>query len=207
MSVKDNATPTVIVDENFHRLDMLHHRLIYCHVVASDEAIANFLHWHEASFLPDTLRYKSKVKVHFTDEDTATKQQLVEMVKNLEVTIKFYITYLNSAITASDKQAALQASIEQQLQNDKNSRFIIEESSSDYDVFQARPNIQVVSSKESPETALADICLGVMARKLSGEADATNNRWYQMLYPRIRLQVITDFDGSVRRLTRVNKLQ
>lgn len=177
---------------------------IACHVVASGDAIHKFRDWCKNSYKPDTLRYKNKAKVHYTDEDTGTKQVLVEAVKNLDVIAKMYVWSDQDKIS---KANVMKWSFGFQLQTDASSQFVIEQSSDEYDELIAN-NVMVSSFKNHPELAIADIFLGVYSSRFMNKArkqNSSDERFYAMLYPRIRFELERKFDGSIEKRTRGNK--
>lgn len=175
-----------------------------CHVIASDDAVERFRLWCRQVFEPDTLRFKQKSKVHYTDEDTATKQVLVEAVKDLDVTAKMYIWGDQNDI---DKAHTMQWSFEFQLQTDANSQFVVEQSGVEYADLSAE-NVVVSEFKDYPELAIADIFMGVFSSKFTaskGSCDSSIERFYRMLYPRIRLEIERKPNGDIEKRTRSTK--
>lgn len=175
-----------------------------CHVVPSDDAVEKFRLWCVQVFGPDTLRFKQKSKVHYTDEDTATKQVLVEAVKDLDVTAKVYIWADQNKI---DKASVMQWSFGFQLQTDNGSNFVVEQSDVEYQSLTAE-NVTISEFKNHPELAIADIFMGVFSSKFTatkGSSDSSVERFYRMLYPRIRLEVERKPNGDIEKRTRSTK--
>lgn len=195
---------TVLVDEFINETLPGANYFMVCHVIASDSAIESFRLWCQNTFEPDSLRFKHKDKVHYTDEDTATKQVLVEVVKDLDVTAKMYIWRDQNKI---DKASTLIWSFGYQLQTDPNSYFIVEQSGVEYNDFPAN-NIAVSDFKSYPELAIADIFMGVFSSKFmtrKGNQNSFIERSYQMLYPRIRFELDRKFDGTIEKRVRSAK--
>ena len=195
----------VLVDEYMKSFPGINYFLM-CHVIASSDAIKQFRRWCEDVFEPDTLRFKYKNKVHFTDEDTATKQVLVEAVKGLDVTAKIYIW---SDAGKIDKENAMQWSFGFQLQTDAGSNFVVEQSGVEYDGLSAE-NVIVSEFKKYPELAIADIFMGVFSSKflsMKGDSNTSVDRFYRMLYPRIRFELERKPNGSIEKRTRSNKTE
>lgn len=175
-----------------------------CHVIASEDAVEKFRLWCLEVFKPDTLRFKHKNKVHYTDEDTATKQVLVEAVKDLDVTAKIYIWTDQNRI---DKALAMKWSFGFQLQAENDSNFVVEQSGTEYENLSAQ-NVTVSEFKYHPELAIADIFMGVFSSKFTaakGSRDSSVERFYRMLYPRIRLEVERKPNGDIEKRTRSTK--
>lgn len=194
----------VLVDEYVNEMLPGANYFMVCHVIASDDAIEKFRVWCRDIFDPDTLRFKNKSKVHYTDEDMASKQILVEAIKDLDVIAKVYIWGDQNKI---DKASALVWSFDYQLQTDKKSYFVVEQSGIEYDNLSA-DNIVVSEFKEFPELAIADIFMGVFSSKfmLKGGGESSSvERAFQMLYPRIRFELERKFDGTIEKRTRDKK--
>ena len=191
----------VLVDEYVNETFPGANYFAVCHVIASDNAVEKFQIWCRDVFEPDSLRFKYKDKVHYTDEDTATKQVLVEAVKDLDVIAKVYIWGDQNKI---DKASTLKWSFSYQMQTDKNSRFIVEQSGVEYNDLPS-DNIAVSDFNSHPELAIADIFMGVFSSKFmleKGKRDSFVERAYRMLYPRIRLELERRFDGTTVKRTR-----
>lgn len=197
---------TVLVDEFMNDSLPGGNFFIMCHVIASDDATNRFRDWCINTYRPDNLRFKNKKKVHYTDEDTGTKQVLVEAVKNLDVTAKMYIWSDQGMI---NKAAAMRWSFGYQLQTDADSFFVVERSGREYDGLEAE-NVTISSFDDHPELAIADIFTGVYSSKFmsrTSSQSSTDSRFYTMLYPRIRFEIERKFDGSIEKRTRGKKTQ
>lgn len=189
----------ILIDETYRKTDEAHYCFVVAHVIASDDAIDSFRNWHKESFLPDSLRFKHKKKVHFTDEDSGTKQHLVEIVKSLEITAKIYMWYGTGPINAAE---IIQWSLDYQKQTDQYSEFFIEQSSSQYNHL-ASDRINIVASSDYPEIGIADIFAGVCAAKfLDQQKGQASDRLYSFLRPRIRLILKREYDGRILKTTR-----
>ena len=189
----------VLVDETLYSFDRTHSCFIVMQILASEAAIESFRKWHLETFMPDTLRFKNKTKVHYTDEDSATKQVLVEYVKNLEVTAKVFIWRDNNHY---NKANVIEWSLAYQLQSQPDSVFFIEESSNEYDRLSSE-TVHITNNVNHPEIAIADIFAGVyLARTFTKPYDEAAERLYQFLRPRLRLEVEREFDGNIKKRTR-----
>lgn len=189
----------ILVDETHHQIDQGHSVFIVVHVLASDRAIQDFLTWYQNSFLPDSLRFRNKRKVHYTDEDDSIKEQFVELVKDLELTVKVYIW---RSIGAYDMSEIVNWSIGFQQETNSESEFFIEQSSNSYDALISE-KVHVCSSDVMPELAIADIFAGAyLAKAFTKPNDATASRRFLFLRPRLRLEVERGFDGRVIKRSR-----
>lgn len=198
--------PKIFVDETYYYPDRSLRKFIVAHVIASDEAIREFNNWHKTKFLPDTIRFKNKSKIHYTDEDAAGKACLVDAVNALTITAKIYV-WCDKGDTSESK--IIKWSLGYQQQCDPDSEFYIEESSNHYDGLKG-DHIHVVASKDEPCLALADIFAGVYKQKINlsyNQSRSAIDRAYTLLYPRIRFECIQGFDGVTKYNTRGNITQ
>lgn len=189
----------VLVDEAYYDVDSSSKRFVIVHIIASDDAIVRFLEWHNSVFLPDTIRFKSKRKVHYVEEDTSGKTYLVDAVKSLPITAKVYVWCGSKDERLSD---IVEWSLSFQLESDPTSEFFIEESSGEYDRLNS-DRVKVVSARAMPELSLADIYAGVYCQKVKKvKSDTAVDRFYTMLRPRIRFECIREFNGILTKNTR-----
>lgn len=189
----------VLVDETYHKIDDSHYCFIAMHIIASDSAVVQFREWYSRHFLPDTIRYKQKRKVHYTDEDNAAKQSLVEAVKALELTAKAYVWY---GTGKADKRSVIDWSMGYQKQTAPQSMFYIEQCGNEYDDLSS-DSVHICNNDDYPELAIADIYAGVYVSKiLSKQEDEFIAKLYSFLRPRIRLEIIHEFDGQIKKRTR-----
>lgn len=191
----------VFVDETYYYPDSSSRKFIVAHVIASDEVIREFNNWYKTKFLPDTIRFKNKSKIHYTDEDTAGKACLVNAVNALTITAKIYV-WCDSGNTSESE--IVKWSLRYQQQCDPDSEFYIEESSNHYDDLKGG-HVHVVAGKDEPCLALADIFAGVYKQKIElshNQSSSAIDRAYTLLYPRIRFECIRGFDEVIKRNTR-----